>query len=178
MCGRPGRSPGDTWRQATLALSGGRGAPRALKRPTNDVSPIAVRSSFDSAIGDQRAHICVEPPAQDPLQDGPVVVASEARHALFRRSLYRRHPPTDRRPSMGLGDTERRSSQRGLPGISGADDTPSSSARRGVAQRQLLVLARAVLAPMVEAPMLVSQRGCSSRSHQPSPLLIDFRRTQ
>jgi hypothetical protein len=62
VCDQPGRSPGDTLRQATPALSGRREAPRALRRPTHDASPIAVRLSFDLAVAVQPVHICVELP--------------------------------------------------------------------------------------------------------------------
>jgi hypothetical protein len=140
----------DIWRQATVALSGLRRAPRALKRPTHDASPIAVRSSFDSAVGDQQAHMCVEPSAQDPSQGGSAVVAPGTRHALLRQLPYQRHRPTDRRPAMRLGDTARRSEWQSRPKIPAADDTRSSRPPRGLAWRQLHVLARAVLAQMVE----------------------------
>ena len=97
------------------------------------------------------------------------------KHALLRRSPYQRCPPTDRRPATGLDDTERRSLRQGLQGTSAATDTPSSNARRADVRRELPVLAIAVLAPMVEAPMLPSQRGCLSRSRPSPPLLVDLR---
>ncbi|SOT45986.1 hypothetical protein F01_560041 [Burkholderia cenocepacia] len=89
-------------RQVNLALPARWEGPRAAGRPPRDAEPTAGLWWFGLVVAVRQAHICVEPPARDRLQDAPNVVEWAARRALLRQSLHQRPLPIDGCSQMGL----------------------------------------------------------------------------